>query len=340
MIVTPDLADVAQLPARDPKEMLAVRTVGNQTEVRINSSSLAIILSCPRKAHYALHRGLKSVAESPALTFGSAIHKALEVFYSHPAHERTIPKGFVEYSDLMAFGKPAPDDHFLYKAIEAFVRKASPLQALPNADKRSIPTGIWLLQEYFKVYINDPYVVFSDESGPVVERTCETVLHETAELKIVLFGTIDVVLRNEANDTILPADHKTASQLGSDFYNRIRPNHQYTGYVLLGNSVLKIPGESFLVNALQVKQKPVTARGSGPNFARQVTTRSAEDIAEFRESVVWAVQNYLEFRESSRWPISHVDACAMYGGCTFLSVCSAPSSLRENLIEAKFVGRA
>lgn len=341
-MVSPDFSEVAPTITREkPKEMLTVTKDAQQIHVRINSSSLGIILSCPRKSYYVLHRGLKSRTEAPALIFGTAMHKALEVFYSHPRAERTIPKGFKDASDLMAFpeaGGPQidPNSHFLFQAIQAFVQAASPLKHLPDSDKRSIPNGIWILQEYFKTYIDDPYIVASDANGPITERTAEVTLYEDPTLKVTLFGTIDVVLQNEANGVVLPADHKTSSVVGADFFNRLKPNHQYTGYLLLAQQVLGLKTDEFLVNCLQVKPRPLTARGSGPHFTRQVTRRSEHDMIEFQQAVLWAVRSYLFWRDSESWPLGHVDACTMWGGCQFLEVCSAPSQLRENLVDAKF----
>lgn len=337
--VLPDFSAVRPPAQRDnSKEMLSISQNGEQTVVKINSSSLGIILSCPRKSYYVLHRKLRSKTESPALAFGTAIHKALEIFYSRPKAGRNIPHGFKEQSDLMAFGKHSvdPASHFLYEAIAAFVGTAQSLAMLPDSDKRSIPNGIWVLQHYFNTYINDPYVVYSDAQGPVAERVFELTLTEDAKLKIILFGTIDVVLRNETNGNVLPADHKTSSIIGHDFFNRLKPNHQYTGYLLGAQQVLGLQTDSFLVNCLQVKPKPTTARGTPPHFTRQITSRSEEDVREFVETVRWAVRSYLSWLATNEFPLGHVDACTMFGGCGFLDICSAPQQLRENLLEAKY----
>lgn len=341
-IVTPDFSECAPTIERaNPKEMLTVKETPEGREVRINSSSLGIILSCPRKAYYVLHRNLKSRTESPALIFGTAIHKALEVFYSHPRSVRNIPPNFKERSDLMAYASPEEREqkaaeHFLYAAVDAFVTAAQPLQQLPDTDKRSIANGVWILQEYFKTYINDPYVVYSDANGPVTERTFDLELVKRPGLTIILFGTIDVVLKHELNGNILPADHKTSSIVGSDFFNRLKPNHQYTGYLLGTQKVLGLDTNEFLVNCVQVKERPKTARGSAPHFPRQPTNRSEADIVEFIDAVEEAVTNYLRWMDTKKWPLGHVDACTMWGGCQFLEVCSAPGALRENLIDAKF----
>lgn len=336
--VVPDFSQVAPTFEREKvKEMLHVGQVDGKTVVRINSSSLGIILACGRKSYYTLFRQLRSRSEAPALIFGSAIHKAMEIFYSHPYSERSIPAGFKAASDMMAFGTPAPSDHFLYSAITAFVGAAAPLSALPDSDKRSIPNGIWILQQYFSTYINDPYVVYLDAAGPVVERTCETILFEDDKLRIILFGTIDAVLHNEQNGNILPADHKTFSKAGPDFFNRLNPNHQYTGYLVLSQRVLGLKTTEFMVNGLQVKPKPVTARGSGCSFTRQITNRSESDVREFIQTVTWAVRSYLTWLESSVWPMGHNNECSSFGGCQFREICatSAPQ-LRENLLDAKF----
>lgn len=315
--------------------MLSVER-GARTKVRINASSLSIIQSCPRKAFYLLHEGWRPRSGSPALIFGTAIHKALEVFYGHGSRERDIPTNFEEHATLIGRGYDAPEAHFLYDAVTAFVEKAEPLRMLPDDDKHSIPSGIWVLSHYFKTYINDHYVIHTDEKGPVVERTFEWPLWSDDTLEIVLFGTIDFALRNEATGEILVGDHKTASQLSSEFMARVKPNHQYTGYLIGAHNVLGVSGENFLVNGIEKKARPKTSRGGPPRFIRQITRRDSNDFAEFHFVIREAVESYLRWLERGTWPLGPVDSCAMWGGCTFLDVCSAPVMLRENILEAKF----
>lgn len=339
--IEPDFTEVMRSVASSetPKQMISIERDGTQTLVRINSSSLSLIQTCPRKSFYLLHQGWRSKSTSPALVFGLAIHKALEVFYAWPKAVREIPTNFAEHAALMAHGHPAPEHHFLYDAIKAFVTAGQPLKALPDTDKRSLTSGIWTLCHYFETYLTDPYTTYCDKVGSVTERTCEATLFEHPRLRIELFGTIDVVLRNGATGEVLPGDHKTASRMGADFLNRIKPNHQYTGYVYLAQKALDIQSENFCVNGIEVKARPLTARGKPPTFTRQITRRSEADIEEFKFAVVEAVENYLRWSKFSTevgWPLGHIDSCAQWGGCTFLDVCSAPHELRENILDAKF----
>lgn len=338
-LIRPDFSQVAREvnPSEKPKEMLSVLRDGAQTTVRINSSSLSVIQTCARKTQYSLFEGWRGKHTSPPLVFGQAIHKALEVFYSHPKQERTIPADFDDVAPLLAHGHNTTSPHFLYEAVRAFVEAGEPLKMLPDTDTRSLSSGIWVLSHYFRTYLNDQYVIHSDEQGPLTERRFEYVLYEDRGLRIILFGTIDFVLRNLATGEILPGDHKTSSQMGIPFLNRIKPNHQYTGYLIGAREVLGLTTENFLVNGIQVKARPLTSRGGPPTFTRQVTRRTAEDFAEFRDVVRWSVESYLRWEKSGVWPLGVVDACSNWGGCNFLDVCQAPNELRKNILEAKYV---
>lgn len=341
-MITPDFGLVLK---RDPtaakKEMLRIEvTESGHTIVWINSSSLSILQSCPRKSYYLLERNLRSRVESPPLVFGNAIHKALELFYSLPREDREMPPDFADEAARLVHNIADLENpetlHPLYAAVAAFAQAAKPLQMLPDTDKRSLGSGAWLLSHYFKTYLNDEFTIYKDASGPITERTFRMKLVETEGLAIMLFGTIDFVLWNARTGEILPGDHKTSSQMGSEFMNRIKPNHQYTGYLLGAREVLGLDCEKFLVNGIQVKPKPLTARGTPPNFLRQITVRNETDFAEFRTVVLEAVQNFLRWKSTNIWPLGPVDACAMWGGCNFLDVCSAPTALRENIIEGKY----
>lgn len=323
-----------------PKRMMSVEVdESGHTTVKINNSSLNIIMKCLRYAHYALDRNIGNKYESPATIFGTAIHEAFEVFYSAPKEERILPKGFKKNFELLAYRGEVPgsDEFLLYRAVSAFIERAAPLANLDPSDKRSIHTGVWLLAHYFETYIDDPYTVYVDEHGPVVERLLEREIYSSEDLTIVVFGTIDVVLQNLSNGQILVCDHKTSSIVGRDFYNRLKPNHQYTCYTWLAQKELGLQTDKFLVNCLQVKAIPKTSRGTPPQFPRQITTRTEEDVEDFRNALVHHVRSYLRCKELGAWPTGPVESCTAYGGCTYLQICSSPNSIKENIIEADYL---
>ena len=334
-IVDVNLSDTSvEIPAL-PKEMISVVKQDGRTFVRINSSSLGTMQECPRKTKYSLVDGWKPESENPAFLFGRAIHKALETFYRGELSERILPP--FDHVELMAFGQNRGDDGLISRAITAFLTEAALLSALPEGDKRSLSNGVYILWHYFKSFIDDPYVAHVDDMGPVVERPFTFRLHEEEKYVIDYFGTVDLVVRHAGTGELLVMDHKTSSVVGNDFYNRMKPNHQYTGYLLGAKRALGIETDSFLVNCLQVKERPKTSRGTPPHFPRQVTTRDESDYEEFIEVVHYNVINHLASLRDNVWPLGPTNVCANYGGCTYLSVCSAPKSMREGILSAKFV---
>lgn len=318
-------------PKEEKKEMLGVGVCpdsGKQV-VRINYSSLSLLNTCLRKSDYLLNRGLMSKDQSPPLVFGSAIHKALEVWYlSDPKERKVLPTSLASKLALEAFGTPQ-GTHPAFIAAGQFAELMAPLSDLPDEDRRSILNGTKILAAYFSRYKDDGLTVVRDAEGPIIERRVEFTIYEDADLRIQYFGTIDAVLKNEQTGIVCVADHKTTSVLGSQFFNRIKPNHQYTGYVWGAQKCLNLDTKLFLVNGLQVVK-------TKQDFARQFTERTEEDFEELRDMVVRVVENYLKSKRTGIWPQNAPDPCTNWGGCAFLKVCEVPKKLRETLIKANW----
>lgn len=325
-------------PAK-PKEMISVSRRDGKTLVRINYSSMDVIQTCLRKAQYSLFEKWKPVDEAVATVFGSAFHKALEVYYRGTFDERKLPT--LETMQMMAFGNLATGEEsdLLLRSTRAFVEAAAPLAALPETDKHSIVNGCWILFRYFETYIKDPYIAYVDKDGPFVERTFSLVLHEDETLIVELFGTIDVVLQHTQTKELLPTDHKTAGFLnfgGSSYFDREKPSHQYTGYLIGAREVFGVDTDKFMVNIIEKKPRPKTKGAIGVQFPRQITQRNADDFADFKESVIYVVHQYLTAIESRVWPQGPVGSCTAYGSCSFRQICSMPKSMRHNALTAKF----
>lgn len=330
------------LPRVEPKEMISVGVdlATSKTLVRINSSSLGIIQNCMRKAKYALVEGWRAQDESPATLFGRAIHKAMEVYYRGMPDERVLPA--FEHLEMISYGhKPPPTNNdLIYRAVQAFVDVASPLSALPATDKRSLQNGVWILYEYFKAYIDDPFVAYVDKEGqPFVEKFFTHRFYEDDDKIIEIFGTVDAVFRNIHTGELYLCDHKTASYLnfgGSSYFDREKPNHQYSMYMLGAREVFGIQTENFIVNVIEVKARPKTKGAKGVSFPRQITKRTEEDFVELEEVIVDAVDRYLNSIYNETWPMGGVDACNLYGACSYKQVCSSPRSIRGTILQNKF----
>lgn len=319
-----------KLPSK-PKRMLEVKELPNgKQEVHINFSSLSVIHDCLRKSQYLLLRKLKADTESEATLFGTAIHKALEHWYTLPESLRELSEKDLKLADtLINVQDEAQSYEGALESIRQFSLKAQPLQWLGDGDKRSIHNGIKILKAYFKHYLNDGLEVVHDAKGPIVEREVEFKLYEDPMVIIYYHGTIDMVVRNKISGHVMVADHKTTAALGSQFYNRIKPNHQYSGYVMAAQKCLGLDTNLFLVNGIQVAKTKA-------EFARQTTDRNQEDFNEFTAAVVAGVYSILGAKESDNFPMSAPNSCTNYGSCPYLDICSSPASLRETIIQSKY----
>ena len=216
-LVTPEFSETIPIIEKKEKhEMISISLLPDlRKKIRINSSSLSVIQECMRKAKYSLHEGWRSEVENPALIFGSAVHKALEVFYSLPIDQRYVPE--LNDLELMSYGhlpkgKTLTDP--MIRVVKGFLDTASPLKNLPETDKRSLQNGVWLLHCYIKTFIEDPYTAYVDEKGPFLERTFSYVIYEDSEIVIEIFGTIDFLLKHSKSGDLMAGDHRRLVVLG------------------------------------------------------------------------------------------------------------------------------
>lgn len=331
------MALTPEMPVREPKEMLSTRKLPDgRTEIRINNSSYSLISACKRKAHYALNRGLVSNHESEATLFGRAIHGALEVWYSSPRGARSKASAACDESlAAMEAGMPTtPHGRCVRCASQArFLDIAQPLVLLPSTEKRSLRSGTTLLDAYFDYYLDDPFVVLSDDLGPFAERGVSIVLADELDSRVTFFGTLDTVLKNEQTSHIVLMDHKTTSSLGISFISRINPNAQVVGYTAaFRRSYPQFDTRTFGINALQVAKTKQA-------FLRQEIEVSEEMIEEWRISMLDVAYDWwARLQAQGPYPMTTPDPCSMWGACQYLELCTTPAALRENIIQAHYQG--
>jgi len=319
------------------KEMLSVTQDGKQLHVKINYSSLELLQTCLRKAFYYFIRELQSKVMPPALIFGTAFHKAMEVWYCSPFDNRKLmTPECMDAQAAIAYGNDT-DPSLQHggcarcASIFSFVENMSELAALPETEARSIRNGIEILNDYFSKSIPelDPFTIYTDDSGPYIERRIEFVIAEDEKLKITYFGTVDAIWKQMNTKKLYVVDHKTTWQLGKDFTNRHRPNFQYTGYLLGARETFGLDIDSFIVNGVQVAKIKRDSR-------RIFTYRTKEDYNELRLAVIHNVGRWLNAVEAKSFPMNTPNPCTMYGGCQYHDVCMATAETREPIIRSLY----
>jgi len=271
----------------------------------INASSVDIIMTCPRKAQYALAMNLRSEDESEALTFGKAIHAALEEFYKQIPGQRNID------------------------AIHAAFDAAAVNLLVPAGEKRSRDNGHKIISRYCEVYANDPWMVYRDKDGPFVERSFDLpydLAHEFPPFLIRVHGQMDAILQNTDTGEVVIVDHKTTSTV-SDLLNRVKPNLQFSLYAWAANQ-MGIKVDRVMVNAIQVAKTKC-------DLLRIYTERGEHDFDELRNTLIHAVDSYRRWNDRDVFP-QNSGACGNWGGCQYLDMCSAAPQDRSNIISSRY----
>jgi hypothetical protein len=321
------------------KEMFSIHEQENgEYLIKINFSSMDLLQTCLRKSYFSLVRKLQKQIKAPALIFGSGIHKAMEVWYSAPRSHRLIGSVQCDDNQAMMFqnGSSLNDHGGCARCASIFAFLESLNNQLSDLDgARSPENGMQILNNYFDVYLDDPYELVRDEQGPMCEREFELEIFsgrmQDRRVRVLFYGTIDSVFKNRETGDIILVDHKTSSSLGSDFLNRIKPNHQFAGYWMGLQKVFNLPVTSMMVNGIQVAKTKM-------ELNRQFTTISEEEIEETRGSLLFWTEQYLIAKERQFWPMASPSACAQWGGCQFKRICELPKNLQESMIKAEFNG--
>jgi hypothetical protein len=319
------------------KEMLSLRRDDSgKFYARINYSSLDVLQTCMRKADYSFNRKLRTENKSAALIFGTAFHKAMEVWYASGQENRKhISDTCIEYQHVIVGsicnGRPIPIGHgqcSRCSAVSAFIQSAhdNQLSESNNPGPRTIDKGTEIINAFCTERLDEGLSVYSDANGPCIERNFEVELFDSPELHVTYFGTIDLILK-DAKGRLYVTDHKTTRSFGVDFFNRIRPNFQYIGYVMGARTALCLDVSDFLVNGAQV------TKTMAPAFVRQPITVSQSDIQELLDAVRHNLRNWVVCNSEELYPMSCPNACTMWGGCHYHDICSEPAELREDVIK-------
>jgi hypothetical protein len=301
----------------------------------INYSSLDLIQTCKRKVKFALIDRLRSQAPASALIFGSAMHKALETWYASPLEHRKKSSAQCddEQARMLIENNGFESSHgpcARCSAAYAFLKAGDELQALPPEDKRSRGNGLDILNHYLDERLEDPFLVLSDDHGPVLERELETLIFEDSHDRIYVHGTIDMIAQDQQTKAISIWDHKTASFFRKDFFARIKPNFQLSLYWLLAQRELASRPSEFTINALLVaKQKRDTIR--------QNVVIADWELEELRDACHQACDDFRRCLRSDRWPMSTPGPCNNFNGCPYHDLCDTPPELRKTVAEGSYI---
>lgn len=172
----------------------------------LSISSLCVAGRCPRKFYYQYGLGLRRVSATNAMTYGTAIHRAVE--HAYDGDIDAAMKAFQE-----SFGDTECDEKRNPRRAEALLRDYMRTHRAGGS---------------FYQLIEPPRVVQAAEE---LSRY-ELVFAIDVGIDIPFVGRIDGVGKSTDTDELWAVEFKTSSRLGSQFLRGFQTNPQVIGYAL------------------------------------------------------------------------------------------------------------
>lgn len=279
--------------------------VGN-LQIAWDSTSLGILMECPRKYYLSMVEGWAPRETSVHLTFGIHYHKALET-YDHAKSSGASHEEAQIAATRYCLSIDFPSD-------DSNKNKSTLLRSV-----------VWYLEQF----ADDSLKTVQLRTGkPAVELSSQFEIMDAAGHPISYCGHIDRLVMFENKYYIL--DRKTTKyMLDGNYFFKFRPNHQITGYVVLASITYNEPIAGAIIDGAQILV-------GATRFARNISTRSEFEREEWLQLTTHYIQQAIGYATNEWWPMNP-KSCDNYGGCPFRAICARPTQkTREALIELDF----
>ena len=282
----------------------------------IDSSIVACVRSCGRKAELEILLSWKPKTPSVHLHAGAAFAKGLEV-----GREAFYIDGKSE-GDSAALGLKSLFD--AYGDFECPADSAKSLERMCGA-----------YEYYF-----DQYPMSTDRAVPITlpsgKRGIEfsfaepiDILHPVTGNPLIYCGRMDMIANYAGG--IYGEDDKTTSQLGATWSKQWDLRSQFTGYTW-GAAKAGFPLNGFLVRGVSILKTKYDTQ-------QAITYRPQWQLDRWYEQLLRDVKHFIQQWESGCYDYNLDHACNEYGGCIFRQICLSEPSKQQNWLETSFEKR-
>lgn len=308
--------------------------------LQIDNSTLETYVTCPRSYAFNNIYG-RSPEPKSALTFGSAIHRGLELYYKNrPVNE--IIEGVVATF-------PSKSDSFLDELLGA---------ETSSREWRTPELAVDTILEYMKTYPKEceTWEVMTFNGEPAVEIGFSIPLMETKidslcnwpqstlvvgsndhspfhvkNLTVFWTGKLDLLVRMRQSGAIKVLDHKTSSIASGQFLDDFILSQQTLGYTWAGREMLEEPVDGLILDLI-VNRQP-TRTGTARALSRYPYPYPEWRLDEWRTNVVSHIIKLLHDLFQLDFPMSPKWCIGKYGKCPYHSICSLPPEQRLDALE-------
>lgn len=310
-----------------PGDSSGLRPVNNSFSIEVpslqfawDSTSLGAFKTCPQYYKYSIIDGYSSKHENVHLTFGIAMHSALETY----DRERALGADHEEATRCAV--RRALRDTWRFDVKRPWQSDDSQKNRLTLV--RSV---VWYLAQY---EFDPAKTIILSNGKPAVELSFRFDLELESHISsdtYLLCGHLDKMV--ELEDKIWTLDRKTSKQMLDDkYFDKYSPDNQMSLYDVAGNLIYQDRNISgLIIDAMQVG-------ASFTRFKRGKVYRSKTQKEEWLKDTVYFIRQAERYALDNYYP-KNDKACTMYGGCPFRLVCSASPESRAPLLNGLFTRR-
>ena len=186
----------------------------------------------------------------------------------------------------------------------------------------------------------------------------ELLLGEDDHVVVYYGGKPDLVIWDRAQNMVLPLDHKTKDTVPGNVSVMFKPHPQTAGYIFAVGKLLeqaklaktsdaavdalvggpKAPTKCVIMMAARFRPTEKPRDGvRKPRFVPVYPNYSADEIEEWRQSVMEKCRRLRDSIERNVWTPRESACHLFYNGCMFRRVCSAPANTRDAILKSDFV---
>lgn len=268
--------------------------------------------ACERRLWYMLCRGLRKRNSNHKMEYGTAVHKALESYYSDGDEEKATNMAIDHYADVL----------------------------VPDKDFRDLAHLVNLLQQYYK---QDTGLEVRKDPDPLLEMRFAYPYMQTPELDVLFCGTIDFVGTYFGRPVIV--DHKSTAAYGiASYFASYKVSPQLMFYNLIWHKLFPEDNVGCMINGLFL------GRSHKNKFERsEIFEFSNDRLDKFQayiDDLVSRIHNKLkvyfntyEGKDGEDIFLSNFACCeTKFGLCGFTPLCTANSAGdRESIVNMDYV---
>lgn len=303
-------------------------------------STISMHDSCPQKFAYRSLNSLTNEADSKALKMGKLIHSGIEQL--NVKLPKSDEQNLLEEIDYLcsADGLPTKADEQSFAGILHKLASEGFDMSAEGNERYSLKHLLRLILAYYQVQYPNPAVRATHSERKHVMHLGYT----RSGIAVNYSGTLDGL---QIGPQIKVIERKTSSYL-DDFPQLVKFSGQATGYVALAQDLC----ERTDINTIEFDVISTTGYGGAPGskysvpsrwllntnpsklFLNCTTTRTAEQIAEWREGVLYKAERIAQdtirgqFSRADRPEVCH----AFRSPCPYADLCTSPASVRGTLI--------